>query len=434
MLKDIFKAFFKKAPLQIGASRSEVPHQAEVTRQQALSQPGPRRKVFEFEVMRHQTASRETSQQAALRYREEMQKQAQLWRDAIASAAHAEDLSQYCSHYSGFAREAAIVWCTRLRRADLLPVVFKRLNDWVPQVRDAARSAVLTLLPLVSHEEALALLPEVHQLEYLKRSDHVAWIEQFECVLVGKIPVAIFVEGLHGASVPLARSCHRILWHFRLIEPAELTRQSLGRLDDILIARMSLQVCASLPEDQQLPLYQTALQSHFGLVRTQALRALLTLGSEESRLAVAIGALWDVQASIRAVAIHHLRTNGADLRTRYLEVFFDSAAPTQRKRIALYELGTVGTLADVELLRSFVTADQPSVRLAALTAWAKLDPSAKDDVARQALADGSPRVRRLAGYLVAEQGAFLPADFIRETMKRHGDGRPLSWLPSPQRM
>jgi|GEM_PF-6858667 len=414
MIKNLFKAFFRKE-----CPRKEVP-----IWQAPPPAPEMPHKLSGREAWLQENAARETAQQEAKRYRNQE-------RDKVNACNDLEELRRHCRDHFGFTREAAIQRCAALHRPELLASVFERLNDWVPPVRDAARTAVLSLLPCVTNQEALALLPEVHHLENLKRSDHLAWIGQFERALVGKIPPALFIEGLERADVPLARSCYRVLRHHRLMDLGELIRRSFGRVDDIVLTRLAVQACAELPEDRQLPLYQAALRSHFGNVRTQALRALMELGDKESRCAAAIGFLWDMQASVRAVAVFHLRENGVDVRLRYLEAFADPAASTSRKRIALSELGNAGTSADIGLLRSFCASELPCTRLAALSAWFKLEPSARDDIARQALLDVSPRVRRLAVYLLTEQGAFLPADFMRETMAQHGETNLLPWmLPS----
>lgn len=411
MIKNLFKAFFRKDLPLAEVPISTVPKEIAAT--QAVQ------------------AAHHAPSEAAARYHERSQERRLAERDRINACNDLEALRRYCDSHSGHIREIAIQRCVALCRPELLALVLERLNDWVPEVRDAARGAVLSLMTRASEEEALALLPAVHRLENLKRSDHRGWIVQFEKALIGKIPLVLFIGGLEGTSVPLARSCFRIIWHHDLMEARELIRRSLERSDDIVIARLSVQACAGLPQDEQLPAYQAALRSHFGNVRTHALRALMKLSDKESRCAVARDAIWDAQAAVRAVAVFYLRTDGIDMRSRYLEALVDPATSTQRRRIALSELGNTGTPADIGLLRSFSTSRLVSTRLAALTAWFKLEPSAKDEVARQALLDASPRVRRLAVHLVTEQGAFLPADFIRETMAQHGETRVLAWmLPS----
>ena len=65
---------------------------------------------------------------------------------AAATASSLSDLALHAAHSSGYVREAAARRCAERGEPDLLPVVTERLNDWVPEIRNAARQALSTLL------------------------------------------------------------------------------------------------------------------------------------------------------------------------------------------------------------------------------------------------------------------------------------------------
>jgi hypothetical protein len=73
--------------------------------------------------------------------------------------ASAAALIPYIGDSSGYVREAAIRRCVELARPECLGAVAGRLNDWVPQVRQVARTAVMTLMPFAPTAELLATLP-----------------------------------------------------------------------------------------------------------------------------------------------------------------------------------------------------------------------------------------------------------------------------------
>jgi hypothetical protein len=66
----------------------------------------------------------------------------------------------YLFHSNGFLREAACEAITSLNgSAFILCALYARANDWVPQVRTAARKALERLLPTADHPTLIAALP-----------------------------------------------------------------------------------------------------------------------------------------------------------------------------------------------------------------------------------------------------------------------------------
>src|SRR5579884_2345893 len=63
------------------------------------------------------------------------------------------------SHRSGYVREAAVIRAGELCLPTLLPQLMPRVNDWVPQVRHAARMAVEAYLQADRFDAILRALP-----------------------------------------------------------------------------------------------------------------------------------------------------------------------------------------------------------------------------------------------------------------------------------
>lgn len=344
-------------------------------------------------------------------------------RNLIRACTSTEELSGFASDYSGYVRQAALVRCVELARPDLLSIVVGRLNDWVPQVRDSARTALMTLLPVVPVPQLLATLPSILHLRHAGRADHTEWVERYEQNLIRYAVAQELTEGARSQNIHVARACFHILKKYRLIEQASLIHLFLEYRNDIVVALMAVHLCSELPAEKQRELYLAAMRSHFGAVRTIALRSLLSLEGESARQEAAILALFDMQSSARAVATAFLRESGFDIRAYYRQILENSRCSLQHTRVGLIALSSVGSSEDIDFVRTYVKAKQPAIRLAAFSAWAKLDSSAKDIVAAEALTDSSPRVRKFALQMTRKQGAYIPFEVTRETLKTRGDNR-----------
>ena len=342
---------------------------------------------------------------------------------SVATSVTVSDLANYANDYSGYIREAALARCVELTQPDLLPIVVGRLNDWVPEVRHAAKSALMTLLPVVPIPQLLATLPSVLRLLQAGRTNHSEWVERYEQNLIQHASVQDLVDAVQGNDIHIARACFHILKKYRFLEPRLLIRLFLECRNDIMIALQAIQLASELSEDERLELYQLAMHSHFGAVRTIALRSLLSGDNNPTNKGIAIHALFDSQSSVRSLAIAYLREKHLDLRSYYRNKIQEYEHSKTFARIGLAALASLGNADDVAFIQGFVAAEQPIVRLAALSSWLKLDSGAKDVIATEALKDKSVRVRKFALQMVRKHGAYIPFEHIRATLEETKDYR-----------
>jgi hypothetical protein len=329
-------------------------------------------------------------------------------------------LADYASDYSGYVREAALIQCVKLARPELLPVVAGRLNDWVPQVRQMARSAMKTLMPLMPAEHLLALLPQTSRLLVAGRSDHRVWVDEFEASLVRSVDTQDIVNAARGTDVKVARACFDILQKYRLLEKDALVSM-MAASADIVIAAKAVQLCADTPAETRLAHYLMAARSQFGSIRTIAVRALLAHENNKEKPEIAVAALLDAQSSVRAVAMSFLNAQDFDLRGFYRDALRYPSVPAKRTRIALAALASLRNADDVAFIKSFVDAAAPSIRLAALMAWLKVAEKDKDAIASVALEDVAPAVRKFALQAVSKHGAYIPLAAVRKALEGRGD-------------
>jgi len=336
------------------------------------------------------------------------------------TANHLEELQPLARDYSGYVREAAIARCVELALPELFTLVAERLNDWVPQVRRLARKAFVTMLPFVSPAEVLAALPEILLVHSTGRDDYPSWLNEFENALLQAVPVEEFITNAKGKNVKTARACVHLLKKHGLVGAAELFDLILGRNDDIVLANLAMQYCAELPSDEQILQYKAASRSHFGSVRTIALKKVLEQsGGNGHQFAKA--ALDDPQSSVRFVAAGYLRSQGVDVRELYHGLLDAQNLKARKLRILVTALASLQDAADIPRIQSFSTNTDISVRRAAFNSWFKLAPQDRDEIALRALQDTARGVRKFAYQLVCRYGAFISFSTIEETLSRSGD-------------
>ncbi len=326
---------------------------------------------------------------------------------SVSSSHSSLDLIEAMRAYSGYVRQAAIARAVALRRPELLAPLAARLNDWVPQVRDAARSALITLLPVMPVQETLAILPAIVKLRSAGRHDHAAWLDAFERDLFKYLPSNLFVAALAGPLPKVARACFELLQRHAVLDPAAMIAAALGAQKDIVTSLRAAHLIAAQPRESQLSLYEAALLSPFGAVRTIGLRGVLTGSPDASKQATAAGHLLDPQSSVRAAAMTYLSTHGTDVRRWYQRVLAASVRVPDI-RICLASLGAMRQRDDIAIVSGFVTHPVIGVRASAYAAWLKLAESEKDTIAAKALGDESERVKKLAMEMVSKHGAFIP--------------------------
>lgn len=342
---------------------------------------------------------------------------------SLSTCISTEELAAFAGDYSGYVRQATLKRCVELARSDLLPIVVERLNDWVQEVRHSARSALITLLPVTNTPQLLATLPSILRLRYVGRADHSEWVALYEKNLIQYATVQELTEGALGSDVHIARACFDLLKKYQLIDSTALLHLSLTHRNDIVVALMAVNLGTELPPVEQNRFFLVAMRSHFGAVRTVALRSLLALEIEVPKQAIAVSALMDAQSSVRAVAMRFLKESGFDIPTYYRESLSNSHCSVQHIRVGLISLAVVGDVHEIDFIHTFIKAEYPAIRLAAFFSWAKLAVNAKDVVAIEALKDISPRIRKFALHMIRREGAYIPFKLIQSTLNKREDVR-----------
>jgi hypothetical protein len=342
--------------------------------------------------------------------------------DSVKCCESPDALSTSLRAPSGYVREAALEQSVKLQLAELLPRIAPLLNDWVQVIRDRARAAVLTLLPFATPRDLLLTLAQVARLHSATRADHREWIAQFEETLLQFVSTDLLAGAVTSPDPGVARACFDLINKRGLLDKEALASIGLRAHQDILIAKQAAHLAAVLAEPARSTLCRLALQSHFGAVKTIALRALLSGEPEADAHEIAMAALSASHSSLRGIAAFWLASRGVDVAAHY-RVLLET--PNQGAKLLVLAIGMLGvtrSLVELDLVRSFTSSSLSSVRLAAFAAWLKLAPEDKDQLARRAVADPSPAIRKFAVRTI-RKGAYVPFDFLYDTLRARGDIR-----------
>lgn len=324
--------------------------------------------------------------------------------EELAQGRTPQEIAPFAANHNGYLRQAAVAHCVALDDPALLTVVASRLNDWVDQVRDAARAGIMTLAPRCSPADLLGILPAVRRLRDARRTDHALWIAAFEALLALRLSDQDLAAAIHSPDTALSRAAFQLASRNALVGTEELIALALARRGDIVLAQDALSLISALALPLRQPWYEKLSTSSFLVLRVASLRASL---QEDTALAEALArtALFDKARTMRDVAATHLRRRHVDLNGLYRDLLLNPSTPAKTACIALEGLRETQ---DVALIEQFAHAAAPALRLAALASWLRIAPGRKDDIALLALRDTAPSVRRFGVDTVRRQGAYLP--------------------------
>jgi len=334
-------------------------------------------------------------------------------RDSCVAAAletdSALEIAEWSRHYDGYVREAALIRAVELRSPELLAAIVERLNDWVPQVRHAARNALLTLVPLLPADAVLHTLPAIDRLRHATREDHSAWIRRYELAIIEQLGAELIIDEAQGGMAELARPCFRMVEEHALLPLDRLAELVLKAGQDFGTSLAASRIARLLGPGRRNDLAELGFRSRFGAVRTAALRELLSSPDPERDI-LAEQALLDPQSSVREVAMWYLKQRGTPADRIYAATLMEGQTAPRTARICLASLATCGNPEHIPLIKRYAKVRHARTQANAVLAWVRLDPEARDEIVMFALKSEVPRVRKLALVLLSEFGAFIDLD------------------------
>jgi len=343
---------------------------------------------------------------------------------ALHRTTHIEQLQPYLAHRDGYIRQAAVEYCGRQAPTGAVARLVERLNDWVPQVRAAARRALEAVLPQAAVADLCNALPAAYALLHARRDTHAGWVAAFERTVIDQADTPSLVEALLGHDIQVGRAVFRLLAGAHAMAPQALFAIVVPASSDIVLTRLAFDHLERSEEGYGESELVRAFASKSTPIRVRALRVLIARGMTR----YVEDALFARQSSLRAVAIAHLASQGQDVAAFYREALTVPDASPARIGICLAELGASRQPACLDSIKPFLRHPVARVRSRAAQAWLRLAPAEKDEIALRVLADPAPELRALLLQLVRRHGAYLPFEAVRTQLQAPADRALLWWF------
>ena len=314
------------------------------------------------------------------------------------------------SHRNGYVREAAIGKLSLVLTGLEVPFLILRLNDWVPNVREIAYTAIRSRLKPEYCTKFIANLELLSRLETAGRADHGELTHAINTLLQSDACRAALLASLDSKDRYVRRTCFKLALTSTTSDLHEqVVRQALNANDPI-VRRLAAKTIASRFTGVKLNEFLARIRRDpFMPVRREALRTAVELKlpqlKEELR-----EALLDPNQSIREESRHHLhKTDSVDFDFAAFYRQYLTTAEPQTLYAAISGLGETGRPHDVSLILPFVNHHASRIRRAAIKALAMLQPETHVDIFLKALEDEVSSVSRQGGKALATKTSSVSA-------------------------
>ncbi|WP_309722164.1 hypothetical protein [Armatimonas sp.] len=288
-----------------------------------------------------------------------------------------EVLLQAADSYNGYERLRAVRWLEEAQTGEELKPLLKRANDWVPQVRHAAQSALIARLTPEYAYRLACVLPEIENLQRLGRDSHAGFIGRVHALLISLEGESGLLHACHHGPSPAREHC-RLLALRRLpgTHGAHWLEESLNDAD--WLRRLAARHARTEATEAQLVRW-TREQS----IRPPASIAQELLYGLVERFPEAAPPVLDTLLLSRYTALRQTAQFYSKAH-RNISDYYQAYFP---EPLAL--LGWTESGGDLEILEPFLTDANPKLRRAALHAVAQRDPERFKPQLLAALADST---------------------------------------------
>ncbi len=288
------------------------------------------------------------------------------------------------SSWDGFDREAGLRAIRSEQTSERLSAIIVRLNDWVPQVREAARLALDDYLTPSYTTWLIAQLPAIVALEKRKRENHRITLDKLEALLATPECLPLCAPALHASHGQCARLLFRVLAQSMTDEEREPFLIMSLHHPDFSVRRLALARAMELPQAAAQRAVAFGLASNSSILRRLSFLETLRIPAGRTRLiedfltdpspATRSTALWAAKkygVEPAHVLQAHLRGKTPDTKAQWLGVLGlaqDLNMPTTESWLAAAQEQKSGAVRSLVL--DIEGGDRPARLIAAIT-----DPS-----------------------------------------------------------
>lgn len=317
-----------------------------------------------------------------------------------------KDLLLMTESPDGYKRENAVRRLGLMGNPVALPQLLIRANDWVPQVRDAARGAIRLLATTQNAQAFVECLPEVYRLSGRHRDAHGPLISDIERYLLQPENISYVLNGIANDDKGTSTACALLVFERRLLNSQELVRIGLIH-PDVTVRQKAAQLIGELEGDQRDAAIATALKNGFMPVRRAAMLLIMERAPKIEEIDFF---LFDKHVAMRQLAAGYLQKREVQVDRRYREALSSTSVPNIR--VGIWGLGEYGAQADLALVARFLKHGNPSLRKQALSSFAKLCDQDVDRTVLAGLSDEDAGVSKEAARIAVRKKQKLSASDI----------------------
>jgi HEAT repeat protein len=309
-----------------------------------------------------------------------------------------DELLRLADSWNGYEREKAVRQLGLVGDSISIPMLIKRANDWVPQVRAASYKVLRDLL---TEENALAFvdaLPKIYHLESCYRDDHRELIKVVESFLLSEENKAKVVSGCISANPLVTRCCLKLTIEHQLLQPYQIVLQCIGS-HDVVVRSTVANLFKLLTDDQLKEVMEAGLKDPFMPVRRETFLLSLSRFQDDSANLLEIFA-FDRHASVREIAVKKLVEIGVDIENLYLQKLSAKQSKLSQLRSALLGLSENNCIPAISTISEYLSSKYSSLRKASLQALVKLDQEKVKQYLTVGIRDVSPGVAKESAKLM----------------------------------
>lgn len=325
--------------------------------------------------------------------------------------ANLDELLISCQNGDGIIREDAVKKLALQANPKAIPALIVRLNDWVPQIRSAAKDAILTLATSENTRDFIEHLPEIYHLRKCRRGNHEDIIRKINQCLLSKENRFYIVAGINNENRLIARICYALASAHGLLPAESLVETGLSN-PDIIIRQQASILLEDLGPDTQAPLLATALKDKHMPIRRAALQLKLNLGQENHWIE---SYLFDRHSAIREIAVNKLLTRDVNVLGIYQSAL--TCSSPLKTQCAIWGIGFLSCENSLAVLIKLLNSPLPSIRKQTLCTLLSLRSSWLNAHIHTLLSDSSPVVGRKAASICYQLGIHLDAELLINIIK-----------------
>ncbi len=339
----------------------------------------------------------------------------------VGSRGNGAALFELSSHPNGFLREKAVRRLRLVSNGSELPYLLLRLNDWVPEVREAARAAVLERVKADYFNHFVRNLALVVRLRQARRADHHDVLERISQLLSSPAARVAMLAEMNGGSREVRRESFRILVAGKVAELPQILLATLEVEDPVIRLWSARAMATALSREQLVTVLPKLSADPSAPVRREALQIWVTSFPEQAGGKLT-AALLDHNPSVRSLARFHLR------KQEDLDIvrFYRDALETPRTDLlvaSIRGLAETGARADAESLLPYLSHPIAKVRKIAIKCLIMLGNAQYLDSLLDRVLDTSPGVSTQARQVAQPYAAILGAprlwDLFKGTTSAH---------------